>query len=174
MFLNVTFAVASRVNIRNPLELYSHLKFLNGSGTKSRWTLLPVFPDHRRETMRSLSSSIGSPRLLTLYQSRRRSLLLSWQNCISQKLCRSTVFRWRSVLIVAAFSPLDIGGVSKNLWGLFCTSAPLITPSRKAKLNELNKFLKTCFECALFPSVRSGRNLSRWPNSRITIATTLV
>src|SRR3954462_13859825 len=119
MFPNVTFAVASRVNIRNPPELYNPLKFLNGSGTKSRWTSSPVFPDHRRETMRSLSSSIGSPRLLTLYQSRRISLLLSWQNCISHNLCRSTVFHWRSVLIVAAFSPQDIGGVPKKPWGLF-------------------------------------------------------
>src|SRR4051812_33064470 len=161
MLQNVTFAVVSRENIKNPLELYSHLKFLNGSGTKSRWTSSPVFPDRRRETMRSLSSSTGSPRLLTLYQSRRRSLLLSWQNCISHKLCHSTVFHWRSVTIVAAFSPQDIGGVFKKLWGLFCTSAPLITPSRKAKLNESIKCLKTCFRLVLFPSVRNGRNLSR-------------
>src|SRR4051812_17064925 len=107
MFLNVTFAVPSRANIKNPLELYNHLKFLNGIGTKSRWTSSPVFLDHRRETMLSLSSSTGSPRLLTLYQSRRRSLLLSWKNCISPKFCHSTVFRWRSVQIVAAFSPQD-------------------------------------------------------------------
>src|ERR1041385_5131643 len=108
MFLNVKFVVASRVNIKNPLELYNHLKLLNGSGTKSRWTSSPVFLDHRRETMRSLSSSTGSPRLLTLYQSRRRSPLLSWQNFTSPKLFHSTVFRWTSVQTVAAFSPQDI------------------------------------------------------------------
>src|ERR1041385_2906992 len=174
MFLNVTFVIASRVNIKNRLELYIHLKFLNGSGTKSRWTPSLVFLDHRRETMRSLLSSTGSPRLLTLYQSRRRSLLLSWKNCISPKLCHSTVFRWRSVQIVAAFSPQGIGGVSKKLWGLFCISTPLITPSHKAKLNESIKCWKTCFELALFPSVRNGRNLFRWSSSLITIATTLV
>src|SRR3954468_2621154 len=108
MLRSVTFVIASKQNIKDLLELCNHLLFLNGSGTKSRWTSSPVFPDHRRETTRSLSSSIGSPRLHTLYQSRRRLLLLSWKNCISHKLCRSMVFRWRSVLIVAAFSPQDI------------------------------------------------------------------
>src|SRR3954463_4265438 len=67
MLMSVTFAVASRVNIRNPPELYNPLKFLYGSGTKFRWTSSPVFLDQKKETMRSLSSSTGSPRLLTLY-----------------------------------------------------------------------------------------------------------
>src|SRR3954470_14795456 len=47
-------------------------------------------------------------------------------------------------------------------------------PSHKAKLNESIKCWKTCFELVLFPSVRNGRNLSRWSSSRIIIATTLV
>src|SRR3954468_10567072 len=89
-------------------------------------------------------------------------------------LCRSTVFRWRSVQTVAASSHQDFGKVSKRLWELICPSTPLITPSRKDKLNQSIKCLKTCFELVSSHSVRNGRNLSRLLNSHATIAIKLV
>ena len=58
--------------------------------------------------------------------------------------------------------------------GTHLTSAPLITPSRKDKLNESIKCLKTCFKLVSFHSVRNGRNLFHLLNSRTTIATKLV
>src|SRR4051812_31137767 len=104
---NVTFVVASRLNIKGLLELCNHCLFLNGSGTRSKWTSSPVFPDHKRVMMSSFSSSTDSPRLLTFFLSRKQSLLVSWQTCMSPKSCHSTTFRWRSVQTVAAFSHQD-------------------------------------------------------------------
>ena len=62
---------------QRPAGTLQPLLFLNGNGTRSRWTSSPVFPDHRMAMMPSLSSSTGSPRLLTFCQSRRRSLLVN-------------------------------------------------------------------------------------------------
>src|SRR3954462_217138 len=38
MSMNVTFVIASRKNIKDLLELCNHSLFLNGSGTRSKWT----------------------------------------------------------------------------------------------------------------------------------------
>src|ERR1041385_132472 len=116
MLTSVMFAVASRPNIKDLLELCNHSLFLNGNGTRLKWTSSPDFPDHRRVMMPSLSSSTDSPRLLTSSQSRRRSLLVSWQTCMFPELCPYMAFRWRSVQTVAVFSPQDFGIVSKKLW----------------------------------------------------------
>src|ERR1041385_2375038 len=118
MLMSVTFVVASKQNIKDLLELCNHSLFLNGNETRLKWTLSPVFRDHRRVMMRSLSSSTDSPRLLIFCLSRRLSLLVSWQTCMFPESCRSTVFRWRSVPTEAAFSPRSSGIVSKKLWAL--------------------------------------------------------
>src|SRR4051812_24616053 len=116
MLMNVTFAVASRQNIKDLLELCNHSLFLNGNGTRSIWTSSPVFLDHKRVMMLYLSSSTDSPKLLIFCLSRRQSLLVSWQTYMFPELFPSTVFRWRSVQIVAAFSPPSSRTVSKKLW----------------------------------------------------------
>src|SRR3954470_15703657 len=90
------------------------------------------------------------------------------------ELFPSTAFHWRLVHTVTTFSPQDFGIVSKKRWALASTSAPLITPSRKDKLNESIKCLKTCFELLSSHSVRNGRNLFHLLNSRTTIAIKLV
>src|SRR3954464_11992851 len=118
MLKNVTFVVASRQNIKDPLELCNHCLFLNGSGTRLKWTSSPVFLDHKRVMMPSLSSSTDSLRFLIFCLSRRQSLLVSWQTCTFPELFPSMAFRWRSVQIVAAFSPQDSGIVFKKLWAL--------------------------------------------------------
>src|SRR4051812_35013723 len=118
MLTSVTFAVASRQNIKDLLELYNHSLFLNGNGTRSRWTSSPVFLDHRRVMMLSLSSSTDSPKLLIFCLSKRRSLLVSWQTYMFPELFPSMVFRWRSVQTEATFSPRSSGIVSKKLWAL--------------------------------------------------------
>src|ERR1041384_7847621 len=118
MLMNVTFAVASRQNIKDPLELCNHCLFLNGSGTRLRWTSSPVFLDHKRVMMLSLSSSTDSPKLLIFCLSRIRYLLVSWQTYTFPESCHSTAFRWRSVQTVAAFSPPSSGIVFKKLWAL--------------------------------------------------------
>src|SRR3954466_10945447 len=97
MLKSVTFAVVSRRNIKGLLELYNHFRFLNGSGTRSKWTSSPVFLVHKRVMMPFLSSSTDSPRLLTFCHSRRQSLLVSWQTCMFAELFPSIAFRWRSV-----------------------------------------------------------------------------
>src|ERR1043165_3891090 len=118
MLLNVTFAVASRQNTKDLLELFNPSLFLNGNGTRLRWTSSPVFLDHKRVMMLSLSSSTDSLKLLIFCLSRRQSLLVSWQTYMFPELFLSTVFLWRSVQIVAAFSPPSSGIVSKKLWAL--------------------------------------------------------
>src|SRR3954469_12704763 len=105
MLKSVTFAVASRQNIKDPLVLCNHYLFLNGSGTRSKWTSSPVFLDHKRVMMPFFSSSTDSPSLLIFSLSRRQSLLVSCQTCTFPESCHSTAFRWRSVQTVAAFSP---------------------------------------------------------------------
>src|SRR3954469_21595182 len=79
MLMNVTFAVASRQNTKDLLELCNPSLFLNGNGTRLRWTSSPVFLDRKRVMMLSLASSPGCPKLLIFWLSRRRSLLVSWQ-----------------------------------------------------------------------------------------------
>src|SRR3954462_5802845 len=118
MLNNVTFVVASRQNIKGLPELCNHCLFLNGSGTRSKWTSSLVFLDHKRVMMPSLSSSTDYPRFLIFYRSRRQSLLVSWQTCMFPELFPSMAFRWRSVHAVAVFSPQDSGIVSKKLWAL--------------------------------------------------------
>src|ERR1043165_8938642 len=115
---NVTFAVASRQNIKDLPELCNQCLFLNGNGTRLKWTSSPVFLDHKRVMMPSSSSSTDSPRLLTFCLSRRPFLLVSWQIYMFPESCHSTAFRWRSVQIVAVFSPPSSGIVSKKLWAL--------------------------------------------------------
>src|SRR3954466_12889513 len=97
MLMSVTFSVASRKNIKDLLELCNLCLFLNGSGTRLKWTSSPVFLDHKRVMMPSLSSSTDSPRLLTFCLSRRQSLLVSWQIYMFPESYHSTAFRWRSV-----------------------------------------------------------------------------
>src|SRR3954469_4270765 len=114
MLMNVTFAVASRQNTKDLLELCNPSLFLNGNGTRLRWTSSPVFLDHKRVMMLYLSSSTDSPKLLVFRLSRRRYLLVSWQTCMFLELFPSIVFHWRSVQIVEAFSPPSSGIVSKK------------------------------------------------------------
>src|SRR3954469_2109221 len=118
MLMNVTFAVASRQNIKDLPKLCNPSLFLNGNGTRLRWTSSPVFLDHKRVMMLCLSSSTDSPKLLIFCLSRRRYLLVSWQTYMFPELFPSTVSHWRSVQIVAAFSPRSFGIVSKKLWAL--------------------------------------------------------
>src|SRR3954469_7776991 len=118
MLISVTFAVASRQNIKDLPELCNHCLFLNGNGTRLRWTSSPVFLDHKRVMMPSLSSSTDSPKLLIFNLSRRQYLLVSWQTYMFLELFHSTAFRWRSVQTVAAFSPPSSGIVSKKQWEL--------------------------------------------------------
>src|ERR1041384_6671817 len=115
MLRSVTFVVASRQTIKDPLELCNPSLFLNGNGTRLRWTSSPVFLDHKRVMMLSLSSSTDSPKLLIFCLSRRRYLLVSWQTYTFPESCHSTAFRWRSVQIVEVFSPPISGIVSKKL-----------------------------------------------------------
>src|SRR3954470_16014474 len=107
MLNSVTFDVASRQNIKDPLGLYNPSLFLNVNGTRLRWTSSLVFLDHKRVMMPSLSSSTDSPRLLTFCLSRSRALLVNWQTCMFPESCRSMVFHWRSVPTMAAFSLQD-------------------------------------------------------------------
>src|SRR3954463_3003569 len=109
MSKNVTFAVASRQKIKDLLELCNHFRFLNGSGTRSKWTSSPVFLDHKRVMIPSLLSSTDSLRLPIFCLSMRQSMLVSWQTCTFPESCHSTAFRWRSVQAVAAFSRQDSG-----------------------------------------------------------------
>src|ERR1043165_5737536 len=118
MLMNVTFVVASRQNTKDLPKLCNHYLFLNGNGTRLRSTSSPVFLDHKRVMMLSLSSSTDSPKLLIFCLSRRPFLLVSWQIYMFPESCHSTAFRWRSVQIVAAFSPPSSGIVSKKLWAL--------------------------------------------------------
>src|SRR3954463_7076240 len=104
MLMNVTFAVASRQNTKDLLELCNPSLFLNGNGTRLRWTSSPVFLDQKRVMMPSLSSSTDSPRLLIFCLSRRRYLLVSWQTYMFSELFPSTVFRRRSFQTVTTFS----------------------------------------------------------------------
>src|SRR3954464_3111435 len=118
MLMNVTFFVASRQNTKDLQELWNHCLFLNGNGTRLRWTSSPVFLSHKRVMMLSLSSLTDSPKLLIFCLSRRRYLLVSWQTYMFPELFLSTVYRWRSFQIVEAFSPPSSEIVSKKLWAL--------------------------------------------------------
>src|SRR4051812_43771572 len=78
MFLSVTFATALRQNIKGPPKLCNHFLFLNGSGTRLRWTSSRVFPDHRRVMLLShflpVKETISASQLADLYVSRIVSL----------------------------------------------------------------------------------------------------
>ena len=134
MLLSVTFAVVSKQNIKGLLELCNLSLFLNGNGTMLRWTSSLDFPNHRKVMMLFLSSLTGFPKLHISWQSKKRSLLASWQRSICPGLFHSTVFHWLSAQTVAAYSLQDSGQVSKKLWELICHSVLRFILSRKGKL----------------------------------------
>src|SRR3954466_2185975 len=156
MLLRVTFAVASKQNTKGLMELCNLSLFLNGNGTMLKWTSSLDFPNHRKVMMLFLSSLTGFLKLHIFWQSKKRSLLVSWQLSICPGLFHSMVFHWLSAQTVAAYSLQDSGQVSKKLWELIYHSIQLFILSRKAKLNVSTKFSKICFELVLFPSVRNG------------------
>ena len=174
MLLSVTFAVVSKQNIKGLLELCNLSLFLNGNGTMLKWTSSLDFPNRRKVMMLFLSSLTGFPKLPIFWRSKRQSLLVSLQLSTCPELFHFTVFHWLSVQTVAAYSLQDSGQVSKKLWELICHSVLRFILNRKDKLNASIKFSKTCFELALFPSARNGRNLFRMLSSLIIIAIKLV
>src|SRR3954463_13186975 len=93
---------------------------------------------------------------------------------MSLELCLFTVFLWKSILIVVAFSPLDSGEAFKMLWELISPLVQLFTLSLAVKLKGLIKSWKTCSELVLSLLERTGRNLFHSPNFLIKIAINLV
>src|SRR3954464_8741097 len=91
-----------------------------------------------------------------------------------QESCLFTVFLWKSILIVVAFSPLDYGKTFKMLWELISPLVQLSILSLAVRLKGLTKFSKTCSELVLSLSERIGRNLFHSPNLLITIVFNLV
>src|SRR4051812_5314866 len=113
-------------------------------------------------------------KLLTSFQFARPLLLVSYRTCTSLGLCLFTVFLWKSILIVVAFSPLDSAEAFKMLWELISPLAQLFIHSLAVKLKGLIKSWKTCSELVLSLSERTMRNLFHLPNLLITIAINLV
>src|SRR3954464_10958077 len=93
---------------------------------------------------------------------------------MSQESYPFTVFLWKSILIVVAFSPLDSSKASKILWELISPLVQLSILSLAFKSKGLTKFWKTCSELVLSHSERTGRNLFHSPSLLITIASNLV
>src|SRR3954465_2488318 len=168
------FFVASRQNIKDLLVLLNHCLFLSGNGTKSVWTSSPAFQKPRKEMMPSSLSLTDFQKLLTSFLFASLLLLFGWRTCMSLKLCLSTVFLWKSILIVVAFSPLDSGEASNVLWELISPLVQLSTLNLSVKSKGLTKFLKTCSELVLSHSERIGRSLFHSPSLLITIVSNLV
>src|ERR1041385_3115924 len=61
---------------------------------------------------------------------------------MSLELCLFTVFLWKSILIMVAFSPLDFGEAFRMLWELIYPLVPLSILSLAVKLKGLTKFLE--------------------------------
>src|SRR3954465_6248324 len=93
---------------------------------------------------------------------------------MSRELYHFMVFRWRSILIVVAFSPLDSGKTSKMLWELVSSLVQLSILNLVVKSKGLTKFWKTCSELVLSHSERIGRNHFHSPSLLITIVFNLV
>src|SRR3954466_8833530 len=93
---------------------------------------------------------------------------------MSLELCLFTVFLWKSILIVVAFSPLDSREAFKMLWELIYPLVQLSILNLAVKLKGLIKSWKTCSELVLSLSERIGRNLFHSLNLLITIAINLV
>src|SRR4051812_45084131 len=93
---------------------------------------------------------------------------------MSLEFCLFTVFLWKSILIVVAFSPLDSGEAFKMLWELISPLVQLSILSLAVKSKGLTKFLKTCSKLVLYLSERIGISLFPSPNLLITIVSNLV
>src|SRR4051812_13069690 len=92
---------------------------------------------------------------------------------MSLELCLFTVFLWKSILIVVAFSPLDSGEAFKILWELISPLVQVSILGLAVKLKGLTKFSKTCSELVLSLSEIIGRNLFHSPNFLITLVSNL-
>src|SRR3954465_8508244 len=88
---------------------------------------------------------------------------------MSLDLCLFTVFLWKSILIVVAFSPLDFGEAFRMLWELIYPLAQPSILSLAVKLKGLIRSCKTCSELVLSLSERTGKNLFHSLNLLITI-----
>src|SRR4051812_18653825 len=93
---------------------------------------------------------------------------------MSLESCLFTVFLWKSIQTVVAFSPLDFGEAFRMLWELISPLVQLSILSLVVKSKGSIKLLKTCLELVLSLSERNGRILFLLPNLRITIASNLV
>src|SRR4051812_22745525 len=124
--------------------------------------------------MPSLWSLTEFQELLTSFQFASLLLLVSYRTCMSLELCLFTVFLWKSILIVVAFSPLDFGEASNVLWELISPLVQLSILSLVVKSRGLTKFWKTCSELVLYHSERIGRSLFHSPSLRITTVFNLV
>src|SRR3954465_4560490 len=158
------FVVALRQNTKDLLVLFNHCLFPSGNGTKSEWTSSPAFQKPRKEMMPSSLSLTDFQKFLTSFQIASLLLLVSRRTCMSLELCLFTVFLWKSILIVVAFSPLDSGEAFKKLWELIYPLVQLSILNLAVKSKGLTKFLKTCSELVLSLSERIGRSLFHSPN----------
>src|ERR1041384_4554047 len=162
------FVVTLRQNTKDLLVLFNHCPFPSGNGTKSVWTSSPAFQKPRKEMMPSSWSLTDFQKFLTSFQFASSLLLASWRTCTSLELCLFTVFLWKSILIVVAFSPLDSGEAFKMLWELIYPLVQLSTLILTVKLKGLIKSWRTCSELVLYLSERIGRNFFHLPNLLIT------
>ena len=164
------FAVASRQNIRNLPELCNHCLFLNGNGTKLKWTSSLVFPDHRRVMMLSLSSLTGFLKVA--------HFLPVKETITASQLADLYVSRIVSLHGVPLEINSDRGSLfTSRFWesfqqamGTHLSFSTAFHPSPVVKLNESIKFSKICFAHVSSHLARNGRNLFHMLNSLITIA----
>src|SRR3954465_3623143 len=92
---------------------------------------------------------------------------------MSLKFFLFTVFLWKSILIVVAFSPLDCGKVFKMLWELISPLVQLSTLNLAVKSKGLIKSWKTCSELVLSHSERIRRSLCKAPDAVLTLISRL-
>src|SRR3954462_8839814 len=168
------FVVALRQNTKDLLVLLDHCLFPSGNGTRSVWTSSPAFQKPRKEMMPSSLSLTDYQKLLTSFQFASLLLLVSWRTFMSLELCLFTVFLWKSILIVVAFSPLDFGEAFRMLWELISPLVQLFILSLAVKLKGLTKSWKACSELVLSHLERIGTSLFHLPNFLITIVFNLV
>jgi hypothetical protein len=160
-----------RLNTNDQLDCCTLWRYSNGSGKKLVWISLPRCLAPRRATMLYGWLWTDWPKWLTSFWSRLLIKVLSWKSYIMLEFCVYTVYRRRSFLIEDHSLPQDFGKAFMRTWIWSWVLVRPIIFKLIAKLRELTKYWRICWELVPLSMEAVGTRVYHMLSSLIIIVT---